>query len=234
MNESMNIQQTPKTEESDFEKIKVDIAKKLETAERNPLDVNRYQELEKQIADQKDKFFKEGIRSPEDLELDDKIKQEILSHGAIVKTVPEYGEMLDQVASQYSLGKEWRDDLLAHENAHANVSQQLGYDEIGYGLFFISEEEENSDPRNIAPKKKNLISIQPAHIHEDPAHWPPIEVIENGIRTLEAPEKYGNEMSEADIAERDELIKRKEEVQALAETKRQQDLAEVRKSLGIN
>ena len=79
-----------------------------------------------------------------------------------------------------------------------------------------------------------MISIQPAHIHEDPEHWSPIEVIENGIKTLEAPEAYGNEMSEADIAERDELLKRKEEAFAIAEEKRQRDISEVRKSLGLN
>ena len=233
MNESINIQQAPKTQENTFEQIKLEITKKVEAAKNNPLDINRYQELEKQIVDLKDKFFKSGSKSQEDLEIDEKIKQEILSHGAIVQTLPEYGEMLNQVASQYNLGKEWRDDLLAHENAHANVSQELGYDQIGYGLFFISEDEENLDPRNIAPKKKNLISIQPAHIHEDPTHWPPIEVIENGIKTLEAPETYGNEMSEADIAERDELIKRRGEVSKLTEEKRQRDLSEIRKSLGL-
>lgn len=234
MNESMNMQQSPKKEENTFEQTKVDIGKKIETAKNNPLDVNRYQELERQIVDQKNKFYKDGVKTPQDLELDEKIKQEILSHGAVVKTLPEYGEMLTQVSSQYNLGKEWRDDLLAHENAHANVSEELGYDHIGYGLFFISEEEENFDPRNIEPKKKHLISIQPAHIHEDLERWSPIEVIENGIKTLEAPETYGNKMSEADIAERDELLKRKEEAFAIAEEKRQRDLSEVRKSLGLN
>lgn len=229
----MNTQQTPKTEESSFEQIKVEIGRKIEKARNNPLDVNRYQELEKQMVDQKDRFYKDEDKSSQDLELDEKIKQEILSHGAIVETLPEYREMLNQISKQNNLGEGWRDDLLAHENAHANVSQELKYDPIGYGLFFISEEIENEDPRNIAQKQKRIF-IQPAHIHTDPAHYSPIELIENGIKILEAPKDYGNEMSDADIDERDELLKRKQEFLAQAEEKRQRDLSEVRKNLGLN
>lgn len=229
----MNTQQVPKIEANSFEQIKLDITEKLEEAEKNPLDNNRFEELEKQIADQKDKFFKSGIKTPEDLKKDDEIEKEILSHGAIVETLPEYAEMLDQVSNKHGFSKEWRDGLLAHENAHANVGEQVGNESVGYGMFFISEEIAHEDARNIAPKIKK-IHIQPAHIHHDPKHWTPIEVIENGIKTLEAPQTYGNEMSEADIAERDELLERKQEVIARAEEKRQQDLSEVHKSLGMD
>ncbi len=189
--------ETPGTVDTDsaFEKIKEEIALKIERASANPLRTSRYLELEGQIKAQKDTFFATGAKTEEDLVLDEAIKQEIIGSAAVVDTIPEYTEMLTQISRKYGLSEEWARDLLAHENAHANVSEQLGYDQIGYGTFFLSNDE------------GVLESIQPAHIHEEPNAWKAFEVIENGIKTLEAPQEYGNEMSEADISERDELAR---------------------------
>lgn len=211
----MNFETNTPTTENSFENLKEEISRKIEAAKSNPLKVSRYLELEETIKKQKDKFFELGVKNEEDLLVDKKVKDEILASGAIVKTIPEYRELLEQVSRQYGLGEDWVVDLLAHENAHANVSQELEYDQIGYGTFFLSDDE------------GNLESIQPAHVHEEPGSWSPIEVIENGITSLEAPKAYGNEMSEADISERDEFVVEREKI-------RQRELEEVRSKLGLN
>lgn len=214
MNFESNIVSEEIVKDNSFEKIKVDISKKIEAAISNPLKTSRYIELDDTVKSQQQKFFKLGSKSPEDLELDNQITGEILKSGAIVETLPEYKELLNQVSKKFNLGEEWENDLIAHENAHANVSEELKYEQVGYGTFFLSNDE------------GVLESIQPAHVHIEPNSWSPIEVIENGIKTLEAPKEYNNEMSEADISERDQLISQREEI-------RKKELDEVRQRLGI-
>ncbi len=212
--EKQIINQEIDSSKTNFEEIKQEIAQKIEHAASHPIKTDRFVELEEKIQQQKQKFFEQGGKLPDDMVIDDQIKNEILASGAIVQTIPEYKELLEQIAKKYNLTKEWVIDLLAHENAHANVSEQNGYDQVGYGTFFLADE------------KGNLESIQPAHVHEDPKSWSPIEVIENGIKTLEAPQEYNNQMSEGDHIERDYLIQQREQIRA-------KELEEVRKRLGI-
>jgi hypothetical protein len=220
----MNFEQTEKDSQNSFELLQKEISQKIEQAKQHPLKVSRYLELESLIKAQQQKLFREGIKTQEDIDLDTKIQEEIIAAAAIVKTIPEYKELLTQVSQQYNLGEEWINDLLAHENAHANAAEQIGYEQVGYGTFFLADE------------NGSLVSIQPAHVHIEPNSWTPIEVIENGIRTLEAPDVYQNKMSEDDVLERDNLLMEKqklEERKEANEIQRQEDLSAVRNSLGI-
>lgn len=182
-------------EQSGFESIRQEIARKIELASMNPLRTSRYLELEGIIRSQKDKFFSSGIKTPEDIELDQKIRDEIIASAAVVETVSEFEEMLAQVAEKYGFGDEWAKHMLAHENAHANVSEEVGFRQVGYGMFFLADD------------SGRLEAIQPAHIDEDPDSWTPLEVIDSGIRRIEAPAAYGNALSDADVEDREELLR---------------------------
>jgi hypothetical protein len=171
-----------------FENIKRQIKEKIDSAKDKAFNIDEFIKISGEIESQKNKFLETGGRTPEDLQKDEEIKKQIVDRSAIVDTIPEYREMLEQIAKEYNKSSEWVVDTLAHENAHANQAENLDYDINGFGGLFLKDE-------------NSVNQFQPFHLHEGKNNWEPIEVLEKEIITLEAPDKYGNKMSDDDIIE---------------------------------
>ena len=191
------------------EKTKEKVTQSLEQAKRNPIFESRITELESQLNTLKDTFIKQGSRSAEMLAEENAIEAEIMQSSALADNIPEYREMLSQIASSYGLSQEWADDLLAHENAHANVAEVTEHEWVGYAAIFIKDE------------NNNLTSIQPVHFTKPQLSWGPKELLEKSIEVTKAPEEYGNRLSEGDDASLTEDTERLKALQA------QEELAQI-------
>lgn len=221
---TINSNPIPRTNQSEnFEKLKIEIADKIKRAEANPLTSKELEEIERQIKFQKDKFLASGTRTPEDIAKDEEIKRRVLGSSAVVSTIPEYEEMLRQIAKKHEISNReaWVRDTLAHENAHANTAQSLEYEMDGYAGIFIGDEQ------------KKVVGFQPLHIHTSPNEWKPVELLTKEITVLEAPDKYENQMSDSDKAEKDEAVRQLEFLRQKDAKETRNRLSDVNSQLGI-
>ncbi len=176
-----------------LENMREKIATRLEFARNNPITLGRLLELEEKLAEFDKKFFNSGYRDTEQIIAENAIEKEILEHSAIADNLIEFKEMLkqlgqtyrEQIENDYENIERWAEDLLSHENAHANVAQSLNHEWVGYVQIFYEDNNGN-------------IGIQPAHVTKPRWEWGPKEVLENTIRVVRAPEEYGNKLSDGD------------------------------------
>ena len=120
--------------------------------------------------------------------VEDMIEFEILHSTALADTIGEFRETLEQIRIEFGLTQEWVDDLVAHENAHANVARDTGHEWVGYGAVFIKDD------------NGQLSAVQPVHFTKPDLSWGPMELITKSIEVTEAPAVYGNKLSEGDVA----------------------------------
>lgn len=184
--------------------MKEKVASLLEHASQHAIAGSRLEQLEEELGQIKEKFITNGYRTPEDNARDDEIEAELLQSSAVVKTLPEFDEMLSQIAEKYGLSKEWAVDLKAHENAHANVSEITGHESLGYAAVFIKDEQ------------GNLSNVQPLFFGKPNLEWGPQEAIEKDIQVLDAPRAYGNAPSEYDVAD---IAKNEERLRKIADVR---------------
>lgn len=84
-------------------------------------------------------------------------------------------------------------DHLAHENAHANKTESLGAEHLGYNITLI--------------RNGNGFLIQPySHIYI-PDEWSSKKYKETMRKVLMAPEEYGNKLSPDDVEKLKNLLK---------------------------
>lgn len=196
------------------EQLKSNVQKKLEHAKNRALLDSRLLELETQMAElsqssNSDRFQKE-----------DKIQQEITSSSAVSDTLVEFREVLRQLTEEYGeygLDEKWAEDLLAHENAHANIAQATGHEWVGYLTTFIKDNE------------GRIVSIQPSHLTKSQKGWGYRESIVKHIEVLDAPRKYDNKLSSFDEQDIETDKKRLADL----EKTHKEEIDAVRKSLGI-
>lgn len=169
-----------------IEKMRAKVAERLKQARNNPISESRLMELEQKLDLGKDEFIETQHRSPDRVKEENMIEKEILRSSALADNLTEYTEMLQQIRTAYGLTQEWANDLLAHENAHANVAQETGHEWVGYAAVFIKDSD------------GNLISIQPLHFTKPNLSWGPEEMIAKNIEVTKAPEVYVNKLSEGD------------------------------------
>lgn len=190
------------TQEFNAEKMRSDIAERIRNAKDNALSEERLAEFEDKLRSYQDLFIKNGQRNPEDIAEEDQIEAEILRSSAVADTLNEFREVLEQIKANYFLGEEWVNNLVEHENAHANVAQATGHEWVGYGAVFIKD------------ANGQLSNIQPVHFTKPNLSWGPREVITKNIEVTEAPALYGNSLSEGDeksVEEDQERLKRIDE-----------------------
>ncbi|MDO8482593.1 MAG: hypothetical protein Q7S86_02120 [bacterium] len=222
--------QTSQELNADFslEKIRKEIFQRIDVARNNPIARTRLVEIEKQLGRFIDTFLKNGQRDDAQIISENEIDREILQSCAVADNIVEFKEMLRQLAERYesAIGKnneeaiKWAEDMLAHENAHANVAQATGHEWVGYAALFIKDED------------GNLSSFQPLHFTKPKLEWGPRELITKSIEVIEAPEKYGNKLSEGDVESLAQDKQRLESIRVREEMD-QRRISEIRKDLGI-
>jgi len=189
----------PSNEHISFqEKMKQEIAQKIEIAMTHPLSEERMESLDNELRTIKSRFVKEKVKDELTKKRENEIEKEILQSSVYVKTIVEFREVLMQLGDRFGHAHNWIGKFLAHENAHANVSEQTGHDEGGYAVIFIKDD------------TGSLSHIQPLYISRPSASWGPQEMLLKEIEVLRAPEVYGDKLSESDkqdIESSEELLK---------------------------
>ncbi len=194
-----------------LEDMRARIANTIETARSNPISEERLKELEDRLEHLKKAFVERGSREEKETIEEDKIEKEILHSSALADNLVEFKEMLKQISEKYSEPPEWVTDLLAHENAHANIAEITAHEWVGYATVFIKDE------------TGQLSGIQPLHFLKPELSWEPKEAIQKSIEVLEAPEKYGNKLSPSD----EENITKERELLEKIRLRQQSDLKRI-------
>jgi hypothetical protein len=205
---------------SSLEIVKTKIRESIEKAKNNPIAESRLSEIESINNKTVDNFIERGYHDPEDIIQEDLIEVEILKSTALAENLIEYEEMLHQISSEFGLSKQWAEDLLVHENAHANISEFVNEDWIGYGAVFIKDEE------------GFLSNIQPLHLSKPKITWGPKEMITKKIEVLDAPRVYENQLSEGDVLDIELNQKRLEKIK-LQEENEKKRMTQIREELGM-
>ena len=124
------------------------------------------------------------------------LEKKINEHTVLVKTLNEFRILLELI----EVTKLNVNDILEHENAHANKAESLGGTLDGYML--------------IVAKNGNTYWYFPSLHWNIPISWDKIKKIKTMIKIANAPKEYGHMLSESD----------KEDIQVLQEQLRQLDL----------
>ncbi|MFA7193489.1 MAG: hypothetical protein WC087_01050 [Candidatus Paceibacterota bacterium] len=204
-----------------IQEMKEEISGRLDRAINNPISEERFSELELQLQNLKENFLKKGYRESPEIDDEDSIEKEIFASSAIADTIVEFKEMLDQLGDRFGKYRDWVGKYLAHENAHTNVAETLGYEKVGYATVFIKDENEN------------LAFIQPLHFSKPQIDWGPRESLEKQLEVASAPEKYGDKLSDSDEANIEEYKKDLEELNQ-SDLDKEKELSEIRSRLNSN
>lgn len=122
----------------------------------------------------------------QELSLDDSNKEKIEELLAKSSVSAENLYDFKLVLNAFELPKEQIDDILSHENAHANKAESIGVKHLDYGITIF---------------KKNMGGYEyqaytSLHI---PKEWGEDKVRDVWEKISSAPDEYGHEMSEEDI-----------------------------------
>lgn len=171
---------------------KPNFRQEIKMARENMFDFSVYKNIKKQILDMVEK---ESLRelSPEEKAEYETLVNKLLDAGVTAKTLTEFRLLLEQMG----LRPKQVEDILAHENAHANKAEELGGEESfkGYNVNFIK-----------APLLKKLFIpfhpnsySQPHVIVKSPEGMSNQERVDFDRKVLGAPETYGENLSPGDI-----------------------------------
>lgn len=170
------------SERKDFLKIKV------ENAIENAFPLEKYEEQRKKLKQLQYKQMNEGLSTSEDT-LYIILKDQFRSCAVVVQTISEYRKVLELAGL---FGKAV-DQILSHENAHANAAEQLPSQIFkGYSLRFLKE-------------NGGKIVMHPQVLFSRDNSFSEEQLIEDEIRVTEAPLYYGEELSPGDIKEIERL-----------------------------
>lgn len=185
----------------------------FEQAKNNPILDNRLAALEKEIVELG------KIKNDQAFKREDEIEKEIFAHSLVVDDIMAFKEALLEVAKLCGQDDGWVMDMLAHENAHANMAQVAQYKVVKFMVLFIKD------------KTDKLISIQPACCFRSDPNLSKIESIVKRIAITDAARVYGNKPSPDD---ENELAKDEAELDALARSDFDKSkVLRIRKELGL-
>jgi hypothetical protein len=193
------------------EELTLRIKEKIDTAKANAILESRLEEIEK-------KMYEYSLRQDEEAHRqEDLIEQEILSSSAVANDLTEFREVLGQIKQEYEQTNEWAENMLVHENAHANVAEQTGHPWVGYTTLFIKD------------SNNRIVGIQPAFFTKSDRKWGKVETLMKRMAVTDAPRVYDNSPSEQDdldLKKDNERLKEFEKTEA-------KEVARVRESLGL-
>ena len=160
------------------ESWKIAVEQQIEKAKKNAIDSKNFDYLTKRL---------DEIASMDDGEITDAhmaqftaMKNDYDNATFQVKTFSEYRYALEQIG----ISKENQDELIAHENAHVNVGEQLGAEIGGYRGTVLKE-------------GPNYIVVPNAMVFPN-ENQPQAKVQADYLRIANAPEEYGNSLSQFD------------------------------------
>jgi hypothetical protein len=155
------------------EALEIEIRKKVEEVKARSMNLKDAKKATKTF----DKWYYSDDRS-HDAELEN-IQEEIMNSSVTVHTLAEYKMVL-----QSMMDDDEAEEILAHENAHANVAQSLGAEFLGYSLLICKDGDEFVF-RGGAPYRL-------------PSEWSTEKKKAAHLRIYGAPEEYGEENSPTD------------------------------------
>jgi len=171
---------------NDWEQKKSEIDQKIEVLDKKRFAYKDYLQLQQYIENieglTQDQLFHARL-------LDIIQKRSILK----LETLPEFKYALEKLPNT---SKEWRTEMLAHENAHANVADKLGVEHFDYSLIFLEGKDE-----------EKLYIPQASHINPEMIEgWTKQRQNEANLEITQAPEVYGGRLSESDKKEIEKII----------------------------
>lgn len=165
------------------ERLRFSIKEKIDTAKANAILESRLEQLESDM-------YKYGSRQDDEAyKQEDLIEQEILKSSAVANDLTEFREVLRQKREEYGQTNEWAENMLAHENAHANVAEQTGHPWVGYTTLFIKDE------------NNRIVGIQPAYFTKSNRSWSKVETLIKRMAVTDGPRIYDSAPSEYDDAD---------------------------------
>ena len=156
-----------------LETLETEIEEKVEEVKQRAMTLDEA----KIMTDFFDKWYYGNDRS-HDAELE-VIQDAVMNSSVIVQTLVEYIMVLEK-----SLGQNKAEEILAHENAHANVAMSLGAEFVGYTLL-ICKDKEGFVIRGGAPYRL-------------PLEWTDEKKKAAHVRIYTGPEEYGEKLSPSD------------------------------------
>lgn len=151
-----------------------EIAQKVDQGIRDAIDVYYLNGLCSELGKMKD--------GPDRMIKENELKEIMKASSVLVNTLPEFNELLKQVASIVRADQEWVQDILSHENAHANVATKTGHEWGGYAVLFIKN-------------NGRLSSLQPMFLYSAQDSWGEVEKLLKRIEVNRAPEVYNQMLS---------------------------------------
>jgi len=164
------------------------ISEKIRTAKQHALDLEIEGDLIEQYTDMTHVQYLPSENQPADFNKEklEAMEARVLQAIAQVKTLPEFRILMKEAG----FNDKFAMDMLAHENAHANVAEQKSdtIDLHGYGIIFFQEHGQvvSATPLVLNDKKDGATSFQ---------------YLQDEIEVLNAPNEYGNKNSEDDDRE---------------------------------
>ena len=185
----MSTEQSPSTSENRAERT-ARLEQEIKNAKEHALDVvseANFLQLYADLCDAEKFPVPPDNYDPEELTA---METRVLKATAQTRTISEFKELLRLIPG---LSEEKVIDILEHENAHANVAQQLDTVEFkGYGAVFFKNDDE-------------IVSVTPTTFIDREAGGDRVQFLLDNMAFLEAPDTYGHHMSDDDVVERDRL-----------------------------
>lgn len=158
-----------------FEQVEQEIEKKLAAVKETALDFETAQQILEEIESYNDNLSEElaPILKP--------LKDELLKSSVVVQTLPEFRVLLEK---GFGDDIETINDIIAHENAHANALEKAGAIFTVYSLLIA--------------KKGDVYMRKAGANYSYPSDWTEEKKTDVYKQMLSAPEEYGNILSSSD------------------------------------
>lgn len=158
-----------------FELIENEIEEKLKAVKETALDFETAQHILEKIESYNDNLSEELVSVLQPL------KDELLKSSVVVQTLPEFRVLLQK---EFGDDIENINDIIAHENAHANSLEKAGAIFNGYSLLIA--------------KKGDIYMRKAGANYSYPNDWTEEKKTDVYKQMLTAPEEYGNTLSTSD------------------------------------
>jgi hypothetical protein len=170
-----------------WEEVSTNLREKINVAKEHALTIQEAQSLRSL-----EKAYAARLNTPlssQDVAILQLLRKRQNQATVVVQTLPEAREVLELLKF---VSKEQMNDTLDHENAHVLRAFELGAGFNGYNFILMKD-------------GKGNFGVTPMSDIEIPADWSPERRLDTFRKINDAPEYYGNELSEDDKETRSKL-----------------------------